>query len=228
MRHIIGIALATAVAGPAMRGSLCHRATTSSSLQLDRDIWRREWRRGVGSAGPIQYSNEPVRSRFHQFQWWNGRRNGWRTNTARSCRLGLRDGPRLGRHQRFVGSHAIYFRRPGRLHGQRNDQCQLGFDREDTPRICLGQLLVLCDCRLSCAWRQDQLSTLSGLTCGSLGVIGGLPGELKCSGSNKRIGGTLGAGVEYGFTPNWSAKLEYRYTAAASLELSHSTRCWWA
>ena len=65
------------------------------------------------------------------------------------------------------------------------------------------------------------MSTLSGLTCGSLGVIGGLPGELKCSGSNKRIGGTLGAGVEYGFTPNWSAKLEYRYTAAASLELSH-------
>jgi opacity protein-like surface antigen len=47
-----------------------------------------------------------------------------------------------------------------------------------------------------------------------------LPGELKCSGSNKRIGGALGAGVEYGFTPNWSAKLEYRYTAA-SLEPSH-------
>ena len=68
---------------------------------------------------------------------------------------------------------------------------------------------------------KTNLTTLSGLTCGSLGVIGGLPGELKCSGSNKRIGGTLGAGVEYGFTPNWSAKLEYRYTAAASLELSH-------
>ena len=50
---------------------------------------------------------------------------------------------------------------------------------------------------------KTNLSTLSGLTCGSLGVIGGLPGELKCSGSNKRIGGTLGAGVEYGFTPHW-------------------------
>jgi opacity protein-like surface antigen len=31
----------------------------------------------------------------------------------------------------------------------------------------------------------------------------------------------LGAGIEYGFTSNWSAKLEYRYIAAASLELSH-------
>jgi hypothetical protein len=33
-------------------------------------------------------------------------------------------------------------------------------------------------------------------------------------------GGTVGAGVEYGFAPNLSAKLEYRYIAAA-LELSH-------
>jgi hypothetical protein len=74
-----------------------HRHRPSFYLQLDRDIWRYKWRRGVGSAGPIQHSNEPFRSRFHQFQWWNGRRNSWRSNTARSCRLGLRDGPRLGR-----------------------------------------------------------------------------------------------------------------------------------
>ncbi len=32
---------------------------------------------------------------------------------------------------------------------------------------------------------------------------------------------TLGAGVEYAFIPAWSARFEYRYTAAASLELSH-------
>jgi outer membrane immunogenic protein len=68
---------------------------------------------------------------------------------------------------------------------------------------------------------KTNLTTLSGLTCGSFGLIGGTPGELKCSGSNKRVGAALGAGVEYGITPNWSAKLEYRYTAAASLELSH-------
>lgn len=35
------------------------------------------------------------------------------------------------------------------------------------------------------------------------------------------VGGMAGAGVEYGFTPNLSAKLEYLYTAAASLELWH-------
>ncbi len=67
---------------------------------------------------------------------------------------------------------------------------------------------------------KTSLSTLSGLTCGTYGVIGSGPGELPCSGTNKRLGGTVGAGVEYGFTPNWSAKLEYLYTAAASLEAS--------
>ena len=39
------------------------------------------------------------------------------------------------------------------------------------------------------------------------------PGSLACS----------GAGLEYVLTPAWSAKLEYRYTAAASLEASHIT-----
>jgi outer membrane immunogenic protein len=57
--------------------------------------------------------------------------------------------------------------------------------------------------------------------CTTISVINGTPGLLTCSGTNKRIGGALGAGIEYGFTPNWSAKVEYRYIAAASLELSH-------
>jgi outer membrane immunogenic protein len=30
--------------------------------------------------------------------------------------------------------------------------------------------------------------------------------------SQTRVGWTVGAGWEYGFTPNWSARLEYRYT----------------
>ena len=67
---------------------------------------------------------------------------------------------------------------------------------------------------------KTNLSTLSGLTCGTFGIIGSGPGELNCSGTNKRIGGTIGAGIEYGFTPNWSAKVEYLYTAAAALEAS--------
>ncbi len=68
---------------------------------------------------------------------------------------------------------------------------------------------------------KTNLTTISGVTCGSLGLIGGSLGGFPCSGTNTRLGGTVGAGIEYGFTPNWSAKLEYRYTAAASLELSH-------
>jgi opacity protein-like surface antigen len=38
---------------------------------------------------------------------------------------------------------------------------------------------------------------------------------------HQRVGATAGLGVEYGLTPNISAKIEYRYIAAASLELSH-------
>jgi len=57
--------------------------------------------------------------------------------------------------------------------------------------------------------------------CVTVSVINGTTGLLTCSGTNKRLGGTVGAGIEYGFTANLSAKIEYRYIAAASLELSH-------
>ena len=50
--------------------------------------------------------------------------------------------------------------------------------------------------------------------CVTISVSNGTPGLLTCSGTNKRVGATAGAGVEYGFTPNLSAKLEYRYIAA--------------
>ena len=53
-----------------------------------------------------------------------------------------------------------------------------------------------------------------GLTCGSYTLV-------NCSGTNKQIGAALGAGVEYGITQNVSAKLEYLYISAASLDVSH-------
>jgi outer membrane immunogenic protein len=56
--------------------------------------------------------------------------------------------------------------------------------------------------------------------CTTVTLIGGTPGMLTCHGTDKRIGATVGGGIEYGFTPNWSAKVEYRYTMAASLEAS--------
>jgi len=55
-----------------------------------------------------------------------------------------------------------------------------------------------------------------GGTCGSV-IVG-------CSGSNRQAGLALGGGVEYGFTPELSAKLEYLYISAASLEVSRAGR----
>ena len=54
----------------------------------------------------------------------------------------------------------------------------------------------------------------AGVGCGAYLTV-------NCSGSNKQIGAALGAGVEYGFTENISAKLEYLYITAASLDVSH-------
>jgi outer membrane immunogenic protein len=61
---------------------------------------------------------------------------------------------------------------------------------------------------------KTELATAAGLVCNTVGV-------LACSGSDKRVGAAAGAGIEYGFTPNWSAKLEYLYVAAFRLDVSH-------
>jgi outer membrane immunogenic protein len=53
-----------------------------------------------------------------------------------------------------------------------------------------------------------------GVSCGTFGIA-------NCSGTNKQIGAALGAGIEYGITQNVSAKLEYLYLTAASLDISH-------
>jgi outer membrane immunogenic protein len=66
-----------------------------------------------------------------------------------------------------------------------------------------------------------DLTTVAGTNpCASVTLIGGTPGMLTCHGTDKRIGATIGGGIEYGFAANWSAKVEYRYTMAASLEAS--------
>jgi outer membrane immunogenic protein len=53
------------------------------------------------------------------------------------------------------------------------------------------------------------------------GFVCGTAGEPFCSGDRKKVGGIAGVGVEYGITPNLSAKLEYNYIAAVSLEIAH-------
>ena len=42
----------------------------------------------------------------------------------------------------------------------------------------------------------------------------------NCTGTNKQLGAALGAGLEYGFTPQISGKIEYLYVTAASLNVS--------
>jgi high affinity Mn2+ porin len=39
--------------------------------------------------------------------------------------------------------------------------------------------------------------------------------------SNNRVGWTIGAGVEYGFAPNWSAFLEYRYNTTPTYTINY-------
>jgi outer membrane immunogenic protein len=45
-------------------------------------------------------------------------------------------------------------------------------------------------------------ATLTGVACGTAGT-------LACSGDRTRVGVAAGGGLEYGFSRNWSAKLEY-------------------
>src|SRR5262249_25073649 len=42
-----------------------------------------------------------------------------------------------------------------------------------------------------------------------------------CAGASRQIGAALGGGLEYGITPNISAKVEYLYVSAVSLDVSH-------
>ena len=59
---------------------------------------------------------------------------------------------------------------------------------------------------------KTSLTTTGGATCANLFA--------SCTGFSKQIGAALGAGVEYGITPDVSAKLEYLYITAASLDIS--------
>lgn len=53
-------------------------------------------------------------------------------------------------------------------------------------------------------------------TAGGAVVCGGV--FSNCTSTNRQAGLALGAGLEYGFTPALSAKFEYLYVAAASLD----------
>ena len=56
-------------------------------------------------------------------------------------------------------------------------------------------------------------------TPGGAALCGGV--FANCTPTDRQVGAALGGGLEYGFTPNLSAKLEYLYITAMSLEISH-------
>ena len=57
-------------------------------------------------------------------------------------------------------------------------------------------------------------TTLSGVPCGTLGFVP------SCADSHWRPGLAAGAGFEYGFAPNWTAKAEYLYVATVGTGVS--------
>jgi outer membrane immunogenic protein len=71
------------------------------------------------------------------------------------------------------------------------------------------------------AWADSRYSVSQGISIGGVGGGGfaalsnnGFPGasaSLAGAVDSTRFGGVLGAGIEYGFMPGWSAKLEYDY-----------------
>jgi len=92
-------------------------------------------------------------------------------------------------------------------------------DWEATARARIGYAqdnwLLFATGGLAVFGNKTDLTTVAGTVCGTIGTI-------DCSGTDKRLGAALGGGLEYGFTPNWSAKVEYLYVAAASLEVVHA------
>ena len=63
---------------------------------------------------------------------------------------------------------------------------------------------------------KTTLTTPGGVTlCG--GVLA------NCTGTSRQAGLALGGGLEYGFTPSLSAKIEYLYVSAVSLSVSHNS-----
>ncbi len=95
---------------------------------------------------------------------------------------------------------------------------QTKIDWEATARARLGYAndnwLFYATGGLALLGTKTTFTPLLGGNCGTFGIV-------NCAGTNKQVGAALGAGVEYGITPNISAKLEYLYLTAASLDISH-------
>jgi len=61
------------------------------------------------------------------------------------------------------------------------------------------------------AWERALLYVAGGVAFGDNVVNFSTPGFASASYTTSRTGWTIGAGVDYAFTPNWIARVEYRY-----------------
>ena len=77
--------------------------------------------------------------------------------------------------------------------------------------LAQGNWLYYATGGLSVAEAKSTL-TVNGFACGTNGLF--------CTGSGRKVGAALGAGVEYGMSPGLSLKLEYLFIAAASVDVS--------
>jgi outer membrane immunogenic protein len=95
---------------------------------------------------------------------------------------------------------------------------QTNIDWESTVRLRVGYAadnwLLYGTGGLALLGAKTTLTTAAG------GPICGGAIFSNCSGTNRQLGAALGGGLEYGLTPNLSAKLEYLYITAVSLEIS--------
>jgi outer membrane immunogenic protein len=90
---------------------------------------------------------------------------------------------------------------------------------ESTARARVGyasnNVLLYATGGLALLGAKTTITTPGGAAlCG--GVLAG------CTGTSREAGVALGGGLEYGFTPALSAKLEYLYVSAVSLSVSHN------
>ena len=88
-----------------------------------------------------------------------------------------------------------------------------------TGRLRLGYAmdnwLLYATAGLALLGANTNVSTVGGVAC-TTALLTAI-----CSGTDHRLGATAGAGIEYGITPAISAKFEYLYITAVSLEVSH-------
>jgi outer membrane immunogenic protein len=92
-------------------------------------------------------------------------------------------------------------------------------DWESTARLRAGwafnNVMAYITGGLALQGAKTTLTSPLGPVCGS--IFSG------CNGTDRAIGAALGAGIEYGFTPNLSAKVEFLYVTGASIEISRTS-----